>query len=58
MRPWRLSNVVHELSRSGVLGMTAYPVRGVGVQAGDAALPAYALQILHISSLMYSLEAG
>ena len=36
VRPWRLSNVVHELSRSGVLGMTAYPVRGVGIQAGDA----------------------
>ncbi|KAK9858423.1 hypothetical protein WJX84_010521 [Apatococcus fuscideae] len=34
VRPWRLSNVVHELSRSGVLGMTAYPVRGVGIQAG------------------------
>jgi len=34
VRPWRLQDVVHELSAHGILGMTATQVLGVGVQGG------------------------
>jgi nitrogen regulatory protein PII len=34
MRPWRLSDVVHELTAAGILGMTSTKVVGAGVQGG------------------------
>ena len=34
MRPWRLEDVVHDLSKNGIVGMTASNVMGVGVQGG------------------------
>ena len=34
MRPWRLQDVVHDLSKNGIVGMTASNVMGVGVQRG------------------------
>ena len=35
IRPWRLQNVVEALSRAGILGMTASPVKGAGMQGGE-----------------------
>ena len=34
IRPWRLEDVVHDLSKNGIVGMTASNVMGVGVQGG------------------------
>ena len=34
VRPWRLEDVVHDLSKNGIVGMTASNVKGVGVQRG------------------------
>lgn len=34
MRPWRVSDVVHELTAAGILGMTQTNVLGAGVQGG------------------------
>jgi hypothetical protein len=34
VRPWRLPFVVEALSDKGIRGMTAYDVKGVGMQGG------------------------
>lgn len=34
VRPWRLPFVVEALSEKGIRGMTAYDVKGVGMQGG------------------------
>ncbi len=35
VRPWRLPYVITALSDAGIRGMTATPVRGVGMQGGS-----------------------
>lgn len=34
VRPWRLPYVINALGDAGIRGMTATPVRGVGMQGG------------------------
>jgi nitrogen regulatory protein PII len=36
VRPWRLPYVINALGDAGIRGMTATPVRGVGMQGGEA----------------------
>jgi nitrogen regulatory protein PII len=37
VRPWRLPYVINALGDAGIRGMTATPVRGVGMQGGESA---------------------
>ena len=58
VRPWRLQDVVHELSAHGILGMTATQVLGVGVQGGERAMAASLATAVYLTPHRTSSQDG